>query len=391
MLAINGGKPVRDTFLSYGKQSIDDDDIESVVQVLKSPFLTQGPVIEDFEEEIANYVGASYAVCFSNGTAALHAAYFAAGIQEGDEVITTPITFVATSNAALYQGATPVFADIDESTYNLSVSKVKEKLTKKTKAIVSVDYTGQPVDYAPFSDLAKKHHLVYISDGAHSLGATYKGKKVGIQADMTMFSFHPVKPITAGEGGVIVTNHPLFRDRLRLFRSHGISKNNINPDQGDWYYEMHELGMNYRMTDIQAALGLSQLKKIESFIKKRQQIASLYNEAFKELEGLIIPSQLPNTTSGWHLYVIRLDLSKFKVNRKVIFDSLRAENIGVHVHYIPVYKHPYYQQMGLNSSCFHAEHLYNEMITLPLYPDMNKQDVKDVIKAVNKVLKEYLQ
>lgn len=390
MLAIHGGTPVRDTFLSYGSQWLDDEDFEAVVATLKSPYITQGPMIEQFEKKVAEYVGAKYAVAFMNGTAALHAAYYAAGVRQNDEIITTPITFVATANAALYLDAKPVFSDIDEKTYNLDPQKIESKITNQTKVIVSVDFTGQPADYDAFRKMAHKYGLVYISDGAHSLGAEYKGKRVGTQADMTMFSFHPVKPITTGEGGMIVTDNEEYAKKLRLFRSHGITREEMQKDEGPWYYEMVDLGMNYRMTDIQAALGVSQMNKLSSFIERRRQIANQYTKAFSLLEGVIPPYQLEGTKSGWHLYMLRFDLRQFRVNRRQIFDALRAENIGVHVHYIPVYLQPYYQQLGYERGlCPIAEKWYEEAITLPIFPKMSDEDVGSVIRAIEKVVRAY--
>lgn len=390
MLAINGGTPVRDTFLAYGSQWLDDKDVEAVVETLKSSFITQGPMIEQFEQKVANYVGAKYAVAFMNGTAALHAAYYAAGIRQDDEIITTPITFVATANAALYLGAKPVFSDIDEKTYNLDPEEIESKITNETKAIVSVDFTGQPADYDAFREIADRHGLVYISDGAHSLGAEYKGKPVGTQADMTMFSFHPVKPITTGEGGIIVTNNPTYAEKLRLFRSHGITRDGMQKDDGPWYYEMVDLGMNYRMTDIQAALGVSQIDKLATFMKRRREIAREYTKAFQGLQGITPPFQLENTKSGWHLYMLKWNLNEFRVGRKEIFEALRAENIGVHVHYIPVHTQPYYQQLGYKKNiCPIAEKWYEQVITLPVFPKMTDEDVMSVIRAVEKVVKWY--
>ncbi|WCK54188.1 UDP-4-amino-4,6-dideoxy-N-acetyl-beta-L-altrosamine transaminase [Aneurinibacillus sp. Ricciae_BoGa-3] len=392
LLAIHGGIPVRDTYLPYGKQMIDGEDIQTVMNVLQSNYLTTGPSIEAFEEKVAQYVGAKYAVAFSSGTAALHAACFAAGIHTGDEVITTPITFAASANCILYQGGKPVFADIDYNTYNIDPLSIEKLITKNTKAIIPVDFTGQPVDLDKVSDIAKRHNLIVIEDAAHSFGAAYKGRKIGALSDMTMFSFHPVKHITTGEGGIITTNNEEYYRKLAQFRSHGITKDPSHMAKNDepWYYEMQFLGYNYRMTDIQAALGLSQLNKTEYFLARRRQFASIYNEAFKDIEEIAIPFHLPDCHSSWHLYILRLNLDRLRVGRKEIYQALLQENIGVNVHYIPVYLQPYYQELGYNKSlCPQAEKLYEEIITLPLFPGMNEKDVEDVVKAAQKVVKYY--
>ncbi|WP_100401672.1 UDP-4-amino-4,6-dideoxy-N-acetyl-beta-L-altrosamine transaminase [Bacillus sp. FJAT-42315] len=373
----------RDTFLSYGQQTIDEADIQIVLDTLRSPYLTQGPKVVEFEHAVADYVGAKYAVAFSNGTAALHGACFAAGISEEDEVITTPITFVATANAVLYCGGRPVFADIDEQTYNIDPQDIKKKITDKTKAIMPVDFTGQPADMDVILEIAKEHDLVVIEDGAHSLGAGYNGRKVGTQADMTMFSFHPVKPITTAEGGIIVTDSDYYYEKLKSFRSHGIIHDHLSKDEGPWYYEMVDLGFNYRMTDIQAALGVSQIHKLDTFIERRREIAEQYSEAFSNWDGVITPTQLSSTNSGWHLYMLQLNLNDLQKTRRQIFEELRALNIGVHVHYIPVYLHPYYQQLGYERGlCPKAEAWYEGALTLPIFPKMTDQDVKYVIEAV---------
>ncbi|WKT77748.1 UDP-4-amino-4,6-dideoxy-N-acetyl-beta-L-altrosamine transaminase [Lysinibacillus fusiformis] len=377
----------RSTFLSYGKQSIDEADIEAVVETLRSPFLTQGPKVEEFEQSVADYVGAKYAVAFSNGTAALHGACYAAGIGAGDEVITTPITFASTSNAILYCGGTPVFADIDSQTYNIDPEEIKKNITSKTKAIIPVDFTGQPVNLDEIMTIAEEHKLIVIEDGAHSFGASYKGRKIGSQAHMTMFSFHPVKPITTAEGGVITTDSEEYYEKLKLFRSHGISKTPYAVEQGDWYYEMTELGFNYRMTDIQAALGLSQIKKIDKFINIRREIADIYQEALDQFPGVILPKQLDGTKSGWHLYIIQLDQAVLNKTRKEIFNEMRTCNIGVHVHYIPVYWHPYYEQLGFSKGiCNVAESWYEGALTLPIFPSMEKSDVNNVIEILKSTL-----
>lgn len=389
---IQSWSPVRKTFLPYGRQSLDENDIQAVVEALKSDYLTTGPLISRFEEKVANYVGSKYAVAFANGTAALHAACFAAGLGEGDEVITSPITFAASANCVLYVGAKPVFADIDPKTYNIDPIAIEKCITPKTKAIIPVDYTGQPAELESILAIAEKYGLVVIEDAAHALGATYQGKKVGSISHMTMFSFHPVKPVTTGEGGVITTNDETYYQRLLQFRNHGITRERelLQEDHGPWYYEMQFLGYNYRMTDIQAALGISQMDKLDRFIGRRREIAEQYNQAFANLSGVQIPYQMPHVESGWHLYVLRLKPEFLTADRRVIFEALLAENIGVNVHYIPVYYHPYYQQLGYKKGlCPEAERLYEEIITLPLFPAMSDQDVQDVIDAVKKVIKFY--
>jgi perosamine synthetase len=387
-----GTKTIRDSYLPYGRQWIDEEDIQTVVNVLKGDYLTTGPAVGEFEKAVASYVGAKYAVAFSNGTAALHGACFAVGIGEGDEVITTPMTFAASSNCVLYQGGKPVFADIDSKTYNIAPKKVEELINENTKAIIPVHFTGQPVAIDEIHQLARKHNLVVIEDAAHALGATYKGKKIGSLSDMTMFSFHPVKHITSGEGGIITTNNREYYQKLLQFRSHGITRepDKMIENHGPWYYEMQFLGFNYRMTDIQAALGTSQLKKIDKFVDLRKKYVSIYNEAFKEIDEIQTPYQDQNGISSWHLYIIRLDLDKLSVSRKELFEALVNENIGVNVHYIPVHLLPYYSQLGYQPGiCPDAEKLYEEIITLPLFPAMTEEDVMDVIAAVNKVINTY--
>lgn len=380
-------------FIPYGRQWIDDDDIQAVVEVLKSDYLTTGPKIKEFEEKLAEYTGAKYAVAISNGTAALHAACFAAGVTEGDEIITSPITFAASANCALYLGAKPIFADIDMVTYNINPEDIRRKITEKTKAIIPVHYTGQPCDMDEIQKLAEEYGLTVIEDGAHALGAEYKGKKVGNIGNMTTLSFHPVKHITTGEGGAITTNDRAFYERLSLFRSHGITReaDKLINVQGPWYYEQQALGYNYRMTDIQAALGISQLKKIGFFLKKRIEYVNMYNEAFEGMDGLVIPHQLKDSESSWHLYVIQLELEKLKSGRKAIFSELLSRKIGVNVHYIPVYYHPYYKGLGYKKgACPNAEKLYERIITLPLYPKMEKEDVNYVIANVKDIIKSNL-
>ncbi|MGN7478784.1 UDP-4-amino-4,6-dideoxy-N-acetyl-beta-L-altrosamine transaminase [Solibacillus silvestris] len=366
-------------FISYGRQSLDEEDIQAVIDTLRSPNLTQGPKIAEFEQAIADYVGVKYAVAFCNGTAALHGACYAAGIGEGDEVITSPITFAASANCVRYVGGTVVFADIDAETYNIDPMQIRANLTKKTKAIIPVDFTGQPVDMDEIMDIASEHNLVVIEDGAHSLGATYKGRKVGTTAHMTMFSFHPVKPVTTGEGGIIVTNDVHYYNKLLKFRSHGIEQVPYSQEKGGWYYEMTDLGYNYRMTDLQAALGVSQMKKLDTFIDRRQELAKLYTEALQGVTGIILPKQLEQTESGWHLYMIQLE----NADRRQMFDAMRAANIGVHVHYIPVYWHPYYQELGYDKGlCPVAEAWYEKALTLPIHPGLTNEDIARVIQIL---------
>lgn len=383
---------MRDDFLPYGRQWIDEEDIQAVIDVLKSDYLTTGPAIKEFEDKLKTVTGAEYVVAVSNGTAALHAACFAAGIGEGDEVITTPMTFAATANAVLYCGGTPVFADINPETYNIDPEDIRRKITPKTKAIIPVHFTGQPCNMNEIMQIAKEHNLIVIEDAAHALGAEYKGRKIGSIGDMTTFSFHPVKPVTTGEGGAITTNDKELYQKLMLFRSHGITRDSemLLNDNAAWYYEQQILGYNYRMTDIQAALGCSQLNKLEFFLQKRREYAKMYDEAFKNLEGVIIPKQLNNTLSGWHLYVIQLDTDKIRPDRRVIFDELRIHNIGVNVHYIPVYYHPYYQKLGYKKGlCPNAEKLYERIISLPLFPKMAKEDIMYVIKIIKDLVDIY--
>jgi len=392
-LAIHGGSPVRDSYLSYGRQWITEEDIQSVVETLKSPFLTQGPRIKEFEEKVAKVVGAKFAVAFANGTAALHGACYAAGIGPGDEVITTPMTFAASANCVRYCGGTVIFADIDPETYNIDPQQVRSKLSTQTKAIIPVDFTGQPADMDELMLLAKEHGLVVIEDAAHSLGATYHGRSVGSIADMTMLSFHPVKHITTGEGGVITTNSEEYYQKLLLFRSHGITRDPQLLEKeadGPWYYEMVDLGYNYRITDLQAALGISQLTRLPEFVDRRREIADIYHQRFSQNPYVKIPFQLNDRESSWHLYILQLELEKLVASRKEIYEALQAENIGVNVHYLPVHFHPYYQRLGYQKGIAPiSEKLYERIITIPLFPAMNDQDVNDVISAVEKVLSAY--
>ena len=391
-LAIHGGKPVRQKLLPYGRQSLDDADIQSVVEVLKSDWLTTGPKVGEFEERFAEWVGARHAVSFSSGTAALHGAAFAAGLAPGDEAITTPLTFCATANCILYQRAMPVFADVSPDTLNLDPGEVSRKLSARVKAIIAVDYAGHPAGLDELGEIAKGQGLILIEDACHALGAEFQGKRVGGIADMTVFSFHPVKHLTTGEGGMVATNDARLAETLRRFRNHGISSEaRERQEAGQWFYEMVLLGFNYRLTDIACALGLSQLSKLSANLARRRQIAAHYTAAFRVLPGLIPPSVRAEVNPAWHLYPVRLDLAKLVVDRAQIFRALRAENIGVSVHYIPVHLHPYYRDQldHRDGECPVAEAAYERLISLPMFHGMTDADVADVIEAVCKVIANY--
>lgn len=392
-LAINGGKPIRETKLFYGHQYIDEADVEAVSKVLVSDYLTCGPKIEELEQKLCEITGAKYAVAVSNGTAALHMACLAAGIGKGDEVITTPITFAASANCALYCGAKPVFADINPNTYNIDPAKVKEKITDATKAVVAVDYTGQAVELDELLRICHEKGITLIEDGAHSIGTKYKGQAVGAAADMTTFSFHPVKTVTGGEGGAVLTNSKELYERLLLFRAHGITRKMDmmeHESDGPWYYEMVDLGFNYRMTDIQAALIISQLDKLPMFQKRRKEIVKKYDQTFSKMPELFVQQEIPESDTTRHLYILRIRPEKLNVDRAGFFAALGAENICCNVHYIPVYFMPYYERLGYKRGlCPEAEKLYNEEMSLPLYYSMTDKDVEDVIAAVKKVVEAY--
>ncbi|HOV81470.1 MAG TPA: UDP-4-amino-4,6-dideoxy-N-acetyl-beta-L-altrosamine transaminase [Methanothrix sp.] len=392
MLAINGGRPVRSTLLPYGHQMIDDEDIAAVVQVLKSDWITTGPKVAEFEEAFAALVGSKYAVSLSSGTAALHAAAYATGLESGDEVITTPMTFCATANCTLYRGATPVFADVSADTLNIDPNEIVARITNKTKAIIPVDFAGHPADLDPILELAEERSLIVIEDACHALGAEYKGQSVGSICDMTVFSFHPVKHITTGEGGMVSTDDEEKAARMRRFRNHGIAGDaRQRQAKGQWYYEMADLGYNYRLTDIGCALGLSQMRKLEGNLSRRRRIADLYRAGLKDIPGIILPAVRNDVLPAWHLYPIRFNPSSFRASRADIFAALRAENIGVNVHYIPVHTHPYYRQrFGYKGGEYPvAEAAYETLISLPMFHAMSDEDVQDVIEAVERVFRWY--
>lgn len=392
-LAIHGGTPIREHKISYGRQCIENDDIQAVTDVLKSDYLTCGPKVDELERALCDYTGAKYAVAVSNGTAALHCACIAAGIGPGDEVITTPITFAASANCALYCGATPVFADIDPDTYNISPKSIREHITEKTKAVVAVDFTGQVVEIEEIRKICDEYHLLFIEDAAHSIGSSYNGKMVGSLADITTFSFHPVKTVTGGEGGAVLTNRKDLYDKIYLAHVHGITHDAAQMMEDHlegWYYEQVSLGYNYRLTDFQSALVLSQLSKIERFKARRRQIVNQYNEAFAGVPQLIVQKEIPQSDTCRHLYILRLALDRLKCSRLEFFNALAAENVQPQVHYVPVYWFPHYQKLGFQKGCCPvAEKVYEGIMSLPLYPAMTDQDVEDVIRAVKKIVEYY--
>ena len=393
-LAIKGGYPVRSGKIYYGRQWIDDDDVRAVASVLKSDFITCGPKVEEMERSLEAYTGAKYAVAVCNGAAALHCACIAAGIGPGDEVITTPLTFAASANCALYCGATPVFADIDPETYNIDPDSIRAHITPKTKAIIAVDFTGQAVKHKEIRDICEEFHLVFIEDAAHAIATKYDGKQVGSLADMTCFSFHPVKTITGGEGGAVTTNNEEYYKKLVLAHTHGITHDEAMmegaPHEGPWYYEQINLGYNYRITDFQAALIVSQMSKLEMFAKRRKEIVKKYNEAFSNIPELIVQKEIPESDTCRHLYIIRLVLDRLTCRRREFFDAMSAENVQCQIHYVPVYWFPYYQHLGYQKGlCPKAEAVYQEIMSIPLYPKMTDQDVEDVIHAVKKVICYY--
>ena len=385
---------MREKLLPYGRQSLGEDDIQAVVEVLRSDWLTTGPKVGEFEEAFAEWVGARFAVSFSSGTAALHGAAFAAGLGAGDEAVTTPLTFCATANCVLYQGATPIFADVSDDTLNLDPREVSRKISSRTKAIIAVDYAGHPAALDELRVIAERAGAILIEDACHALGAEFHGKRVGGIADMTVFSFHPVKHLTTGEGGMVTTDNARLAETLRRFRNHGISSEaRDRQESGQWFYEMVLLGFNYRLTDIACALGISQLGRLEANLARRREIATQYAREFDELEAITLPGVRGGVNPAWHLYPIRLNPEALSAERGEIFRALRAENIGVNVHYIPVHRHPYYRERfpaaSRQGSCSAAENAYERLISLPMFHSMTDEDVADVIGALRKVLGHY--
>ena len=393
-LAIHGGTPVRSNKIFYGRQWIDDDDVKAVAATLTGDLITCGPSVKALEEKLCEVTGAKYAVAVCNGTAALHCAAIAAGLGAGDEVITTPLTFAASANCAVYVGAKPVFADVNPDTYNIDPASVEAYITENTKAIVAVDFTGQAVEHDRLREICDKHGLTLIIDAAHAIGTKYNGRPEGSIGDMTCFSFHPVKTITSGEGGAITTNDPELYKKLRLASQHGIVRDpadfvDKNPE-GIWYYEMQTLGFNYRMTDFQAALLISQLHKLDKFSKRRKEIVNRYNEAFADVPEIFVQKEIPESDTTRHLYIIQLKLDKLTCTRREFFDAMSAENVQCQVHYVPVYYFPFYEKMGYKRGlCPIAEDIYKGIMSIPLYPMMTDEDVESVITAVKKVVDYY--
>ena len=392
-LAIHGGDPVRHTMLPYGRQDISKSDIQSVVEVLQSDWLTTGPKISEFESKFANVVGATEAVSVSSGTAALHASMYALEVGIGDEVVLPAITFAATANCILYEGGTPVFCDVDSTNLLLDINKLESKISSNTKAIVAVDYAGHPCDYNALRDLADKHNIVLVSDACHSLGGMFGERSVGSLADMNAFSFHPVKAITCGEGGMITMSDKHLAEKIRTFRNHGITTDHYHrATKGEFHYDMAGLGFNYRLTDLQCALGLSQIKRLSDFIECRRTIAAQYNSRLEDHPIIEILNVDSKVFHPYHLYVVKLRLENLKVDRNQVFAALRAENIGVNVHYLPVYLHSYYKALGYSvGSCPVAEKVYHQILSLPIFSTMTEEDVENVIVAFNKVLSAYVK
>lgn len=392
-LAIDGGTPVRTEMLPYGHHVIEDSDVDLVVETLRSDWITTGPRVEEFERALSLVTGASHVVSVSSGTAALHAMLAAGDVGPGDEVIVPVITFAATANAVLYVGARPVFVDVDATTLLISPDAVDSAITVKTKAVIPVDFAGQPCDYDALRVICDTHNLLLLADSCHALGAGYRGTPVGSLADMTAFSFHPVKHVATGEGGAVATGNERLAATMRRFRNHGITTDAAQRQSvGTWFYEMTELGFNYRLSDLNCALGISQLKRLCENVTRRQAIAARYDGALNDVEGVSPLLKLAHSEHAYHLYVALIDDTRFKVGRAEFFTALRAENIGVNVHYIPVPWHPYYRDLGYERGAWpHGEAAYERMLTLPIWPGMSDRDADDVIEAVGKVARAYLR
>lgn len=380
-----------DGFLPYGRQWIDEDDVEAVARILRSDFLTTGPAVERFEDDLRTATGARHAVAVNSGTSALHAAYFAAGVGPGTEIVTSPLTFAATANAALYLGATVRFADVDPATGNLDPAAAEAAIAATTRAVVPIDYTGHPADYDAFDRLAAGRGIVTVADAAHSLGATYHGRRVGTLATLSELSFHPVKPVTTAEGGAVTTDDGELAGRARRFRTHGVERDlaAMPEAEGEWWYEQHDLGFNYRLTDLQCALGSSQLRRLEAFVHRRRAIARRWTDGLRDVEQLILPTVADGVEPAWHLYVVRV--AGDAARRRPLFDRLRALGLGVQVHYIPVYWHPYYRSLGYRRGlCPVAEDFYARAVSLPIFPKMTDADVDSAIERVRSAVADVL-
>ncbi|HSR67336.1 MAG TPA: UDP-4-amino-4,6-dideoxy-N-acetyl-beta-L-altrosamine transaminase [Acidobacteriota bacterium] len=391
-LAVDGGQPVRGELLPYGRQTIEEEDLQAVCEALRSPLITTGPRVDSFEKAFARRVGVRQCVAVNSGTAALHCAAHVLGIGPGDEVIVPTLTFAATANVVLYQGARPVFADVDPDQLLIDPTSVESLITPRTRAIFAVDYAGQPCDYPALRQLAERHGLALLADACHAPGARLQGRPVGSLADVTCFSLHPVKHMTTGEGGLITTDREDWAARMRRFRNHGISVDHRDRlKNGSWHYEIRQLGYNYRLTDVQSALGLSQLRRLRQWVKSRRRIAARYDRELRQFDALRPLKVREDVEHAYHLYVVRLDLSRLRVGRGQVFKALRAEGIGVNVHYIPVHLHPLYRrQLGTGPGlCPQAEKAYSEIVTLPVFPSMTPGEQDDVLEALNKVLQAY--
>ena len=391
--AIINGKPVRSSFLHPFKHSIGEEEIDEVVDTLRSEWITTGPKTFKFEEMFSKTVNSKYAIAVNSCTAALHLAIVALGIGKGDEVITTPYTFAATSEVVINENATPVFVDVEKDTYNIDPVKIEEKITDRTKAIIVVHYAGQACEMDKIMDLAEKYDLYIIEDAAHAIGSKYKDKRIGSIGDFTCFSFYATKNITTAEGGMITTKHGDLADKIRMLSLHGISKDAWKrySSEGSWYYEITYSGYKYNMSDLQASIGIHQMKKLDQMQKRREEIADKYNRAFGQIPQITTPTVKKYTTHAWHLYPVQVNSELLSINRNEFIEALKAENIGTSVHFIPLHLHPYYKEKyGFKGDDFPiAESLYNNEISLPIYPKMEDKDVEDVISAVKKIIDYY--
>lgn len=390
-IALHGGAPVRTSALPYARQTVDDDDIQAVTAALRSDWLTTGPLVERFEQAFAARVGATHAVAVNSGTAALHAATFAAAIGAGDEVVTSPLTFVASANAVLYCGGVPVFADVRADTLTVDPATVAAAVTPRTRALLPVDFAGQPCDLDALADLASRRDLLLIEDAAHALGASVAGRPIGGVADLTTFSFHPAKHVTTGEGGMVTTNRSDLAARARRLRNHGLAQNfHQRAEQGEVWSPTIDLGFNYRLPDVLCALGLSQLAKLDASLKRREQIAERYTTTLAAGDDVRLPTVDTDVRHAWHIFPVLLNLDRLRADRRTVVAALRAEGIGVTVHYVPVYWHPSYDRMGYRRGlCPRAEAAFERLVTLPLFPAMSERDVDDVLTALSKVLTYY--